>query len=439
MIKNLSVFQAVFYGTLIVIAGIGLYVFATYTSKGGANEIGSVTIWGTLPSEQMRGALIEGAKLDDALENVTYVEKEPATLAIDLSAAIATGRAPDLIIASQEQLFSLEPFSTVIPLSTLSARDFSDAFTQGGAVYASGDGKGYWGIPLLIDPLMLFYNRSLLSSSGVVAPPSTWEALTGLVPTVSTYTATKQITRGLIALGTYDNVHNARGILSALFLQTSVPVSVTSVGGDVRPSLGRSSTATSVGAPGEAVVRFYTQFADPGKVSYTWNASLLGSQQMFGQGDLALYLGYASEARFFKEFSPNLAFDVAPVPQPATAVGKTTYGLIYAGIVPRGAKNASGGYKAAVILAGTKEQAVLASATGMAPATLAALAAPTVADPVASVAATSALYARGWISPAPASVDQIFSAMISDVVTGRSDINAALVTAERSLGAALER
>ena len=74
MIKNLSVFQAVFYGTLIVIAGIGLYVFATYTSTGGANEIGSVTIWGTLPSDQMRAALELYAEVFEAAGALKQLE-----------------------------------------------------------------------------------------------------------------------------------------------------------------------------------------------------------------------------------------------------------------------------------------------------------------------------------------------------------------------------
>ena len=107
-------------------------------------------------------------------------------------------------------------------------------------------------------------------------------------------------------------------------------------------------------------------------------------------------------------------------------------------MIPRGAGNAGGGYKAAELLTNTPEQQALAGATGLAPATQSALASATPADATAALAARSALYTSGWLSPAPSATDGVFGAMIRDVITGRQVIQAALSTAERSLGAALE-
>ena len=183
---------------------------------------------------------------------------------------------------------------------------------------------------------------------------------------------------------------------------------------------------------------FYTQFADPSKVSYTWNASLPDSQQAFKNGDLALYFGYASEARYLTVANPNLNFGVAPLPQPATASVKSTYGLVYALMIPRGAKNSSGAYQAAVLLTNAAEQNAAASATGLAPAVLNELAtAP--ADPAAAVAYAEALYSKGWLSPTPADTDSVFSGMITDVISGRSTLSVALNSAESSLTALLRK
>ncbi|MDE1944894.1 MAG: extracellular solute-binding protein, partial [Patescibacteria group bacterium] len=358
--KGISLFQGIFFGVLILCAVIGLFVFANYTNTGGAAaSVGTVVVWGTLPAAEVDVALTQAVKADNSLKGVTYVEKPAASLATDLAAAIATGQGPDLVITSEEELLSLEPFLTPIALANISARAFTDTFAEGGQVFAAPGGKGYWGLPLAIDPLVLFYNRAILSSTGVAAPPATWEALTGLVPQVAAYTPTKQVTRGLIALGTYDNVHDARGILSTLFLQTAVPITGEDATGRVSADLGLASAASAGGPPGPAVVRFYTQFADPNKLSYTWNASLPDSEQAFQNGDLALYLGFASEARFLTAANPNLDFAVAPTPEPATASTKTTYGRVYAAMIPRGAKNAAGAYKAAALLAGAPEQAAL--------------------------------------------------------------------------------
>ncbi|OGG93971.1 hypothetical protein A2609_02405 [Candidatus Kaiserbacteria bacterium RIFOXYD1_FULL_47_14] len=431
---KISLFQGILFGVFIFAALVGLFVFATYSNSGNSrNAVGTVVIWGILPTEEMQSALTAAAQSEPLLKNVSYVRKNSATLASDLASAIATGFAPDLVLASQEELRSIAKFIAPIPSGSLSTSAFANTFIEEASIFAAP--SGYYGIPFLVDPLVLFSNRAILASSGIAKPPTTWEALMGLVPSVAILSPSRQITRGLIALGTYDNVHNARGILSALFIQAGVPISSHSSVGTLTANLG---TNTSSGVPsGESVLGFYTQFADPSKVSYTWNASLQDSQQMFQNGDLALYLGYASEAKFFKTANPNLNFSVTPLPQPATATIKSAFGLVYAFMIPRGANNSSGAYQTAVLLTNVAEQNAAVSATGLAPVVLNELA-TVPADSASAVAYAEALYSKGWLSPTPADTDAVFSGMITDVISGRSSLSVALVSAERSLTALLQ-
>lgn len=434
---KISLFQGILFGVFGLAALIGLFVFATYTSEGGKEDaVGAVVIWGTLPKEGVQSALVDIAKSETALKSVSYVQKDPATLPSDLATAIATGSAPDLVLASQEELYALAKFIMPIPSSTLSAAAFTNTFIAEGELFAASD--GYYGIPFLVDPLVLFTNRAILASNGIAKPPATWEALTGLVPGTTILTSSRQITRGLIALGTYDNVHNARGILSTLFLQTGAPISARSFSGNLVADLGEKLSSGAGMPSGQAVLGFYTQFADPSKVSYTWNASLPDSQQAFLAGDLALYIGYVSEARFFTSANPNLSFGVAALPQPATAKTKIVYGLTYAFMIPSGAKNTRGAYQAAALLTNVKEQAIAVAATGLAPAVLNELA-TVPADPAAAVAYAEALYAKGWLSPLPADTDVVFSDMIGDVISGRSTLQLALASAGRALNALLQK
>ncbi len=431
---KMSLFQVILIGVFGLGALIGLFVFATYTSNGGGEQIGSVVIWGVLSEDDMQATLTAIGQTNTGLKSVSYVQKNPATLASDLASAIATGASPDLILASQEDIRTLAKFITPISLGTLSISMFTSTFIEGAGVFSAPG--GYYGIPFLVDPLVLFYNRSILSSNGIAKPPATWEALTGLVSSVAILTPTRQIKRGLIALGTYNNVNNARGILSSLFLQTGVPLSSYSSNGLLSANLG--STA-DVGVPaGQAVLGFYTQFTDPSKVSYTWNASLPNSRDMFLVGDLALYLGYVSEARYLRSANPNLNFNVALLPQRATAQVKNVYGNIYSFMIPRGAKNGAGGYQVAVVLSNSAEQSVASSLTGLAPVNLNVLA-DTPIDPVATVAYSEALYTRGWLSPASGDTDVIFSSMINNVISGRLTLEAALGSAERALTALLQQ
>ncbi|TSC64297.1 MAG: Uncharacterized protein G01um101491_311 [Parcubacteria group bacterium Gr01-1014_91] len=432
---KITLFQAILFGAFGLSALVGLFVFATYTNKsGGSAEIGTVVIWGTLPRDTMQSALVSATQANTALKNVSYVQKDPATLSGELASAIATGSAPDLVLDSQEGLHALSRFITPIPFEALSPSTFTNSFIQGAGIFTTQG--GYYGIPFLVDPLVLFANRSILSSSGIARPPSTWEALVGLVPNVARTTATRQVTRGLIALGTYNNVHNARGILSALFIQTGVPISSYSASGMLSANLGTSESGGK--PPGQAVLKFYTQFADPSKVSYTWNTSLPDSQQAFLSGDLALYLGYSSEVQYLRDANPNLNFYVVSFPQPATASIKNLYGRIYTLMIPRGAKNPSGAYQVAAILSGSAEQSVFAGATGLAPASLNVLAmAP--ADPADAVAYAEALYTSGWLSPATGDTDAIFSGMINNVISGRSTLQGALVSAGSALTELLQQ
>lgn len=433
---KISLFQGILFGVFGISALVGLFVFSTYTSKNNAgNVIGTVVVWGTLSSDDMQNVLAASTQVDQTMKGVSYVQKDTATLPSDLASAIATGSGPDLILTSQEELLALSKFLVPIPSASLPANTFTNAFIQGASIFSAGN-AGYLGIPFLVDPLVLFSNRSILSSAGIARPPETWESLTGLVPNVAKLSPSRQVMRGLIALGTYDNVHNARGILSSLFLQQGIPVSGYSPNGVPAASLGTSVSAGVTSGP--AVLSFYTQFADPAKVSYTWNSSFTDSQQSFLAGDLALYLGYVSEARYLRAANPNLNFAVSALPQPATATFKGAYGLIYAFMIPRGAKNSSGAYQTAVLLTNSPEQVAAAAATGLAPATLSELA-TTPSDPIAAVAYAEALYASGWLSPLPASTDAVFSGMIGNVISGRSNPQSALVSAEQSLSSLLQK
>jgi multiple sugar transport system substrate-binding protein len=431
---KISFFQAGIVGAFALLAFIGIFVFANFTGSSGKSSIGTVVIWGTLSQAELSPALSQLTTQNPGLKSVSYVEKQPATFESELADAIASGNGPDLVLINQEALASLQNKLTPIPYASLSARSFEDAFVQEAQLFLGTD--GVYGIPLAVDPLVLYYNRAILSSSGIAEPPSAWEALVGLVPSVEQLDGSRNISRGLIGLGTYSNVDHAGAILSALFLQSGVPLSTRTTTG-LKASLGVATQSFGGVSPGEAVVRYYTQFADPSKVSYTWNSSLGSSRQAFLGGNLALYIGLASEASFLKEANPNLNFDVAPLPQATNAVNKVTFGDVYAFAIPHGSKNSAGAYGAAIALVDPTAMTALATSLSLAPARSSLLASAP-ADPFDAVFYNQALISSGWLSPAPADTDRIFGAMITDVITGRVSLTQAIVSAENALTAALQ-
>jgi ABC-type glycerol-3-phosphate transport system substrate-binding protein len=195
----------------------------------------------------------------------------------------------------------------------------------------------------------------------------------------------------------------------------------------------QSSSAGSTGAsPAESAVSFYAQFADPAKTVYSWNGSLPDARQVFTTGDVALYLGFASEEPFIAAANPNLDFDMAVMPQPATSQARMTYGKAYAFAIPRATRNSSGSITVARAFMVSDIATAAARRLSMAPAQRALLA-PQANDRFPAVFYPEALTAKGWLSPLPATTDAIFAAMIGNISSGRTNVQDALDKANQAL------
>jgi ABC-type glycerol-3-phosphate transport system substrate-binding protein len=428
-----SPFQVILMGVFAFLALAGILAFATVSSSGGASKIGTVTIWGTLPEAAVTKELNAISSTNKAYGKVTYVEQPAATFDSDLANAIASGNGPDLIIISQEQLITEEGRLNVIPFSAIPQRTFVQTYLPEDQLYLTSTGT--YGIPYVLDPLVLYYNQTLLSQAGVAVAPSSWEAVTGLAPTL-THLSNHVPVQSAVALGTYANIQNARAILSTLFFQAGSTITSTSETG-VGSTLARAQAAATTGvSPIAAALNFYTQFADPSRTVYSWNANFSSDYQQFLAGDLALYLGLASEQPLISAANPNLSYQMAPLPQLQTAAVKSDYGLAYAFAIPKASQNPSGALSAAEILASPTYLPIAAQGLSMAPANRTLLT-PSATDLYAPVYYPAALIASGWLSPAPATTDQIFSAMITSVSSGASTASAAVNAVDQALDAAL--
>jgi len=427
-------FQIILVSVFAVLAIVGLLVFSMFKGFNSASSAGTVVIWGTLPSSAVNGGLQELMKQHKEFTSISYVEKRADSFDTDLADALASGTGPDLVIINQEQLLTEIPKIQTIPFSSIPQRDFLDSYLSIDQMYLNSTGT--YAIPLAVDPLVLYYNRAILSSSGVASPPATWEAVTGLAPLITKQSGGQAISRSTIAFGSYANVTNARAILSLLFLQAGASITRTTAQG-VRSTLGAQPTPNDPGsAPAQAALSFYTQFANPAKTTYSWNPSLVPSRQAFISGDLAFYVGFASEEPALKAANPNLDFDMAPIPQSGVGGTRKTYGLAYAFVIPKVAKNPGGAYSTARGLTASDVLPALSVSLGMAPAQRSLLT-NNPADPFTAVYYPEALNAAGWLSPAPSATDSVFAAMISNITTGRYDAPQALSAADQSLNAAL--
>ncbi len=411
---------------------VGLFLFATFNGGGnGGTPVGPVTIWGPLPADAVYEGIENLKGTNKEFQEITYIEKDPTTLEADLAEALAGGYGPDLVIISQEQILSQAGKLSIIPYESVSERTFVSTYLPITELYLTD--TGFYGFPIAVDPLVLYYNRTLLSSAGLPLPPNLWEVVTALADRLTQLQPDQSIEKSAIALGEYGNVANARAIVSLLLLQSGSTIT-TKEAGRVRSTLS-AGTSVSGNAPAISALNFYTQFANPVKTVYSWNRSLPNSRLAFLSGDLALYLGFASERKYLAAANPNLDFDMAPIPQPGTVTNPKTYGLAYAFAIPRAAENFEGAFRTAVALTFNEPMKIIVEGSGMAPARRIQLS--DTPDRFTELFYPQALVATGWLSPAPRVTDTVFSAMIENITTGRKDVAESLSSAELTLNAAL--
>lgn len=405
---------------------IGLIAFSTYRSSNPANTAATINIWGTV-DKTIFDSYLTKYKQDNSLQfNLAYTFKSLDTIDASLVEAIATGKAPDAILIPQ----TLEKryLDKVYLITAINARDFQDTFIQESDLYMQPGGM--FAIPFFVDPLVMYWNKDTFSSAGIATPPTQWTQFPQLAQKLSESDNSSTIKKSAVALGEFQNINNAKAILSTLIMQAGSPI-VSENNGVFRSALS-SKSATDVLIPANSALQFYTDYSNPQKVVYSWNRSLPSSKSFFLSEDLAMYFGFASEIKDIKDKNPNLNFDIAMVPQVIGGKSKITYGNIYGFSILKSSQNVNDTYGIISLLTGANSVSTLTQYMNVAPARLDLISAGT-PDPIKTVFNNSALISKGWIDPDMKQTDKIFKDMIENVTSGKSDVEGSVSDASSKL------
>lgn len=433
----MSSFQIIVTGIFVALIVVGVGVFSVLGGFGGQGNMGPVAVWGTADQSKMDAALrnLADATKDKSIQDIVYTQKSPATYLSELVNAIAAGTGPDLIFLTQSDIGALADKLVPIPYSAMSQAEFVNSFIDEGQLFITP--QGYLALPFSIDPLVMYWNRDIFTAAGFSQPPQYWNDFITLAPKLTSLDAGSNIRRSAVAMGTWSNVNNAKAILSALMMQAGDFVTNRNASGLLEATLGGKPGNASV-PPASEALRFYTDFANPSKVTYSWNRSLPNSYAAFISGETAAYFGLASEYRSIAERNPNLRFGVALLPQLQGASAKITSGNITGLAVARGAKNPAGALAAAQKLTSAAAAAAAAQQLELPPARRD-VGTDTSGSAAASVFVQSALMARSWADPNKAATDELFKVMIESVTSGRSSPEQAVFEAAAALRQLLPR
>jgi ABC-type glycerol-3-phosphate transport system substrate-binding protein len=417
---------------------LGLGVFAALFSilifsgklpigQGAAKAKGEVALWGTMP-EQAMNKVVQEFNPKAGSYRVTYREISEAQFSQVLLEALANGTAPDLIIAPHQLLLANQSRIYPFPLASLSEKSFKDTYVDGAGILFTS--AGALALPVSIDPLVLFYNRSLFSKHGIVNPPTYWDEVANMVPLLTIRDSKGAFVESAIALGA-PNVTYIKDILMATVGELGQTPVLAQVRGDGVPviTVTANTPITSTGdvLPLSTAAMFFTQFADPTKSAYTWSQYASKPDDAFVAEKLAMYIGKASELGVLRARNPNADFEMAYLPQTRGYNTFVTGGQMYGIATLRTTKNALTSFTVESQFAGVGVSPAIASAIGATPA----LRAYSTTVGLPETIARSMLVAKPWYDTFPVQSTELVATMLLDIISGRlgpADAAGAFVT-----------
>jgi len=397
-------------------------------NKSGAS--GTVTLWGTVRISLISQALEEFNRANPELA-LKYVEKSRETFDQDLLEALASGVGPDMFFLTDELVFGYKNKITPIPYDSFSVASFRKTFAGAGEVFMTSN--GILALPIAVDPLVMYYNRSMLDANGILYPPEYWDEFPAFVPRLTKKDENNRILKSTVALGQFANIVNAKDILTTLFMQSGNTI-IKEENGVFSPALSSGNSKYNLGS----ILKFYTDFADPLSEVYSWNRSFTDSRSAFSSEDVAFYFGHASELRALVNANPNQNFTIASVPQIRGEVSKLTSARVIGIAVAAASRNTSTAFYVANALSTGEFAANFANALGIAPVRRDLLTrAPS--DAYSPVFYASALYARTWLDPSSADTDRIFSSIVESVLSNSLSPSDAIRDADSKMTFLLSR
>jgi ABC-type glycerol-3-phosphate transport system substrate-binding protein len=211
-------------------------------------------------------------------------------------------------------------------------RLFIDAVSPHAVLTQDSGQPGLFGLPLSADSLVLYSNRALLNSAGIPEPAKTWTELQDHVSRLTQVDSEGTLLQAGAAIGTNRNVQRSFDLLSLLMMQNGVEMADIA-GNPTFNQIPASLSGQRPSPPAVDALLYYTDFARPNKVAYTWNAQQSDSLEAFLQGRVAYFFGYNYHDSIIRARAPQLRVQMSSIPHLAAAIDPTTGAVIGSDII----------------------------------------------------------------------------------------------------------
>jgi ABC-type glycerol-3-phosphate transport system substrate-binding protein len=422
-------FKIIVISSGVIAAVFAVLIFSGKISIGSKSTapVGEVYVWGTFPQNDTE-QFFSQYNTQSKTYHVTYKYIKEESFSSALAEAISLGNGPDAILVPYQKILEQEPKLMPFPITSFSEKDYKSSYVDGTSILWSNNGA--LALPVAIEPMVMFFNRTLLSKHGIPLPPVYWTDITDQAQKLTINATQGGFIESAIALGSYTNVPYVKDILMAIVNQ--VGQSGVSKSVDTNTSSGFSYLVTANTPivengdvfPLAAAFRFFMDFADPSRTTYTWNQFQPSAQDQFVAEKLALYIGYLGDGKIIHERNQKADVDIAFLPQTKGYNTSVTGMRLYGYATLNSAKNKTASLATEASLASSGWGPTFAAIVGAIPAYRSFLVPANVSDTIIQ----STLVARGWYDIKPDQSGPIFARMVADVASGRVDITEAVTS-----------
>lgn len=272
---------------VLLLGGGGAYYFLKVRQP--EKEI-TLTYWGLWEPEPVMNGIISEWEKNHPNIKVRYVKQDKQDYRARLQSAFSRNEGPDIFRFHQTWVPMLKEDLALVPQTIASELGLEENYFTIVKESLSQNGQ-YYGVPLMVDSLALYYNKDLLTAANV-SPPRTWWGLEEVAKKL-TVRPQERITTGGVAMGTVNNVDHWSDIIGLMIYQNG--------GNPAKPD-----------ALVEDVLKYYLKFKT---VNQVWDETMPNSTNAFASGSLAFYFGPSWRVFNIKEANPSLNFGITGVPQ----------------------------------------------------------------------------------------------------------------------------
>lgn len=290
-----------------------------------------------------------------------------------------------------------------------------------------------FGLPLSVDTMVLYYNRDLLNASGIPQPARFWSEFQEHIKRLTKIDNGK-IIQSSAGIGGDENIPRATDILSVLMMQNGAEM--TDDNGNVAFDRIPAALTDRQIPPAEEALAFYTDFANPTKEVYTWNANLPDALELFVQGRLAYFFGYSYSLSTIRARAPKLRLGIAPLPQ-IEQNPEINFANYWVESVARKTTHPQEAWGFLQFI-NEQEQVRAYLARAKRPPALRALIAESSEDPDLTTFVSQLLTAKSWYRGVnPGGAERVLLEMIESIVKGENEIHRAVQLAANRISQTL--